>query len=64
MLHTHVHTHITHTHTHTHIFTHTTRSVKSSMIQCTIAHRHITLGLKGLPPFIDVRARVCIACAL
>lgn len=30
-------------------------SVKASMIQCTIAHRHLTLGLKGLPPFLDVR---------
>ena len=28
--------------------------VKSSMIACIIGHRHLTLGLKGVPPFIDV----------
>lgn len=28
------------------------------MIACTIGHGHLTLGLKGLPPFIDVR--VCM----
>ncbi|CAM9496300.1 unnamed protein product, partial [Phaeothamnion confervicola] len=35
--------------------------ITAGMIDCKIEHRHIRLGLKGAPPFLDVsrRASLC-----
>lgn len=28
--------------------------VKAAMVDCKITHTHLTLGIKGNPPFLDV----------